>query len=482
MKKILCILLVMTMLLLGAGCGSDEPASEPAKSLQVGFGRENVMPEEITDAHLGGDDDAFRRATGFWDYVKVTCIAIQDGTGERVLVYTMDTVNSNDSWLQPIRDAISRDLDIPHDRIMIAATHNHSGVSMSYNWNGSDRYKTEFQKKMVKAGEVALNDLSPATISYGSSMEEDLVFVRHYLLDDGTVTAHGVPDGSPQIIGHAAEKDAEMQVVRFARSAPGKKDIIMMCFNPHTTYNGSVSQTNISADFPGACRDYIETQGDYLVAYFIGDAGNQSPISKHTPEMHHLTYMEYGKELGTRVLKLLPNLKATETSDISVSYRYHVGTRNKEKMDMVEQAREVVAAHESGGREKSDPVADRYGLYGRLEAYSIISRLSAPDTENIKLAVMALGDDLSFLFAPYEMFSEDGSYMRANTPYDMTFIASCANGAKGYLPSATASAYGCYEGYTTRFARGTGRDVAETFLDMLAKMKEGVVETIPDET
>ena len=51
MKKILCILLVMTMLLLGAGCGSDEPASEPAKSLQVGFGRENVMPEEITDAH-----------------------------------------------------------------------------------------------------------------------------------------------------------------------------------------------------------------------------------------------------------------------------------------------------------------------------------------------------------------------------------------------------------------------------------------------
>lgn len=481
-KRFLVFLTLVSMILGLCACnaGEGEQLQEQQAGFQVGFGRENVMPDTVTDAHLGGDDDAFRQATGFWDYLKVTCIAIRDAGGETVLVYSMDTVNSSDSWLTPMRAAITDELQIPKDRVMITATHNHSGVSMGYNWKGSDKYKVQFQESLIKAGRTALEDLSPATVSYGSSMEEDLVFVRHYRLDDGTVTAHGVSDGSSKIIGHPAEKDAEMQVVQFTRPEEGKRDIIMMCFNPHTTFNGNIAQTNLSADFPGACRDHIEAQGDYLVAYFIGDGGNQSPSSKHTPEMHHLNYKEYGVELGNRVLNLLPNLKTTDSTDISVSFRNHLAKRNKEKLDMAQQAREVVNAHEAGGRTLSDPVANKYGLYGRLEAYSILGRASAPETQNIKLSVMAIGDDLSFLFAPYEMFSEDGSYMRSNTPYEMTFIASCANGAEGYLPSLAASEYGCYEGYTTKYARNTGREVADTFLDMLAKMKDGIVETISE--
>ena len=42
----------------------------------------------------------------------------------------------------------------------------------------------------------------------------------------------------------------------------------------------------------------------------------------------------------------------------------------------------------------------------------------------------------------------------------------------GYLPMARAYDYGVYEGYVTLFQRGTAEAVAETYVDMLKKLKE----------
>lgn len=481
LKKVFCLCLVAVLVVGMCACGKSEPAAEnqpaAAQGLQVGFARENIMPDVITDAHLGGDDDAFRKATNFIDLLKLTCIAIDDGNGEKVLVYTSDIVGAYGSWLDSMVAATSAAVNIPQNRIMFATTHTHSGISMTYNWNGLDQYKAKVQNAMIQTAKDALADLAPAKLSYGSSFEDDLVFVRHYKLNDGSVTSSGVGYGSPAIVGHPAEKDSEMQVVMFDRDE-GKKDVIMMCFNPHSTFNGNVSLTDISADFPGPTRDYIEAQGDYLVAYFIGDAGNQGPSSKMTSEDHGMEYREYGQELGKRVMNLLPNLTQAEAGALKVNSRTYYGKYNKEHLDVLEQAREVVAVHEKYGREKSQPLAESYGIYGRTEAYAIINRAGAPDFNNMDLTVMAIGDQVSFLFAPYEMFSEHGSYMRKNTVYDITFIASCANGAEGYLPSLAACEYGCYESYTTRFARGAGEEIADTFLDMLAFMKDGGTEEI----
>lgn len=475
-KKIACLFLVFVMILGLCACG-ESGTKEESKGLQVGFGRENIMPDNIKEAHLGGDDDAFRKATGFLDLLKLTCIAIDDGNGEQVLVYTADIVGIYSNWLDSMVAAVTNATGVPKNRIVFATTHTHSGISMTYNWNGLDQYKAKVQLAMVSTAQNALADLAPAKMSFGSSFEDDLVFVRHYTLTDGSVTSSGVAAGSPSITGYAAEKDSEMQVVMFDREE-GKKDVIMMCFNPHSTFNGNVSLTDISADFPGPTRDYIESQGEYLVAYFIGDGGNQAPTTKYTPDMHGLDYKQYGQELGKRVLNLLPNLTPAEAGDLQLNSRTYNGKYNKEHLDALEQAQEVIAVHEQYGREKSQPLAESYGIYGRTEAYAIVRRASAPDHNDMDLRVMAIGPQVSFLFAPYEMFAEHGSYMRENTAYDITFIASCTDGGEGYLPSLAAFEYGCYESYTTNFARGTGEELAETYLDMLQKMKDGVSEEI----
>ena len=107
MKRLLSLLLTMVLIFGLCACGAsdstdaEQPAStagapatteptatepvttEPA-GLKVGFGREVVMPEVVQGVHLNGTDTAGRVCTGFLDYLKVTCIALQDTSGEIV--------------------------------------------------------------------------------------------------------------------------------------------------------------------------------------------------------------------------------------------------------------------------------------------------------------------------------------------------------------------------------------------------------------
>lgn len=55
----------------------------------------------------------------------------------------------------------------------------------------------------------------------------------------------------------------------------------------------------------------------------------------------------------------------------------------------------------------------------------------------------------------------------------IAFGKNWANGSEGYLPSTAAMEYGCYEGYITRYERGSGEAFAQEFVDMATQLKEG---------
>ena len=88
------------------------------------------------------------------------------------------------------------------------------------------------------------------------------------------------------------------------------------------------------------------------------------------------------------------------------------------------------------------------------------------------LNTLALGD-LAFVFAPYEMFSENGKFIKENSPYAMTFVVTCSENHQGYLPSVNGFRVECYETHVTNYARGTAEDLANTYIEMLTAMKNG---------
>lgn len=471
MKKWCCLFLATVMLLGLCACGDCAQQQEKAAGLQVGFARENVMPVGKF-VEIDGTADG-RIATEILTNLTVTCIAVKGGNEETVLLYTVDRINPYSNWVSPARTAISQSTGIGEDHIMISATHTHSAPKLS-GWEGAERYKVDLQAALVEVAHDALADLSDAELYFGSTETEGLVFVRHFKLKDGTVTSSGVTAGSPLIEGYAAKSDQQLQVVRFDRGE-GKKEVILMNFNAHPTFHGSVEGTSLSADYPAAVREYVESKGNYQVAFFLGDAGNQAPNTKVAADMaiQAKDFREYGQRLGDYLLVALPNLTKGTGEDVTLYGLQHKGKTNRNRMELLPQAQEVMEVYRTKGRDAALALAAKYGIYQHLEASAIITRVDLPDERKIWLNVMSIGNNLSFAFAPYEMFSENGSYLRAQTPYDMTFVVSCSNGAFSYLPSAAACQYLCYEYYVTGFQPGTAEEVIDVFLEMLTTMKNG---------
>ena len=75
--------------------------------------------------------------------------------------------------------------------------------------------------------------------------------------------------------------------------------------------------------------------------------------------------------------------------------------------------------------------------------------------------------DIAFITAPYEMFDTNAKYIRDFSPFPMTIISTCTNGANGYLPVSYAFEYDAYEVSITKFVRGTAEKTAEEHIRLL---------------
>ena len=126
--------------------------------------------------------------------------------------------------------------------------------------------------------------------------------------------------------------------------------------------------------------------------------------------------------------------------------------------------------YEKNGEKFVKPMLQEYGFDSVWEANAIIDRAKLDDTQIVPLNAISIGG-LSMIFAPYEMFGPTAEYIMENTPYEMTMIVTCANGAMGYLPTEKAYDYQVYEGLVTKFVPGTAEALADEFLNMLTELK-----------
>ena len=469
MKKLFCILLTLIMVLSLCACGGEGGGSAKADGLQVGFGRVNITPDYTVN--LAGGDSASRISTGYQDYLYVTCVAITENL-ITYLVYTMDVICAEDVFVGPAKEAISESTGVPQEHILMNATHTHSGVAIRTSGGENvDTYRADFYKWATEAAEMAIADQSAAEVYYGSTKTDNMTFVRHYTLSNGSYAGANFGDFySGSITGHATEADTELQLVKFARAAEDKKDIVMMSFPAHATFNQS--NLVLSADFPGPARDYVEANTDTLVAYFIAAAGNQAPSSRIAGEAYSADYKAYGEELGRYAVETLSNLTKIEGSGVNFNSETFTAGYNKEKIDQLADAKkvnEVIKTYGKTSLEAKAAVA-QYGFSSTYEAAAIVSRASAPDTNSMDINVISIGN-LGFVFAPYEMFGTQAMYIKENSPCAMTFIVTCGEGAEGYLPDDLGWEMGSYESCVTKFERGTAEKVAEEFVSMLTDLK-----------
>ena len=471
MKKLISLFLALCLVLGLCACGGEQTnaGNEEKAAFQVGFGREKIMPETVIPLAGSGIQD--REYEGVLDILYTTCVAITDENGKTILVFTNDLVNSKAEFSQPAKEQVSKATGIPVENIMVAATHTHAAPTFTATYiDGVPQYRQLVMDSMTIAAQKAIADQSPAQISAGSTQAEGMAYSRHYTMPDGRIEKN-FPKGEVPV-GHPDEGNDTMQLVRFTRAAEGKKDIIMMTFGIHPTFNGQASDKMISADFVYPTREYIENETGALVAYFTSAAGNQtgnSSIPGESP-FARSQYKDYGKALGKIAVDYLPNLQPLEAGAINLQNKVFTATAYKDKIEMLPQAKSVYAEYTKTSEAAVQGLLAQYGFDSIWEVIAIIDRAEMGATVDVSLNALSIGQ-LSMIFAPFEMFGDTAKYITDNTPYDMTMVITMANNGHGYFPTEKAYDYKVYEGFVAKVVPGTAEQIADTFVNMLKDMK-----------
>ena len=458
MKKFLTLLLVAVMVLSLFGCGESK---QEAPVLKVGFAMENVTPDY--NVGLGGySDSESRTSTGVLDPIYATCIAYQYGE-QTVLMYTLDVSAAPDGMTKTVQDMISKSTGVPADHIIVTATHTHSAPSVTGDGENTSRFKADLYGGMTTAAQNALADLAPATMHTGMTEIDGMNFDRHYIMSDGQYE-----DYTEDITyaAHCTESDKRMMLLKFDREE--KKDILLVNWQAHPDHAHQNGYTMISADYPGALRNYVTEETDMLVAFIPGASGNQNPNSKVQSEKTGLKMNQYGKKLGEFAVEALDSLKQVGAEGIAITSKV-VDTEVDHSLDnMVKQANEVYNVWKSQGMDAGDALAKEYGIYGVYHARAIRDRKTMAATKPLTLYALRIGD-VGFSSGMYEMFSDAGMYIRENSSFETVFIC---QGNYSYIASEWAFDYRTYESNTGYYAKGTAEMLAKEFVSLLETVKK----------
>ena len=436
-------------------------------TIKLGYARMDITPLEPVPLRGYGNTSA-RIHENVLDPLYATCMAFEDESGNKALLYAMDLCSLVPAYVDQIRDDLCAAVGIAPERVLCSCTHNHSSPDMSNTEQESiPRYIEMLKSQMIAAGQEALADMKPATAQIGRTHVQGLNFVRRYVLQDGTYAGdnYGHPKESP-FSHHESYVDNCLQLIKFTRE--GGKDVVLANFQMHPHRTGGFKRYDVSADITGAMREAYEAKTDCLFAYFTGGSGNVNGHSRIKEEMAAPDYKSHGQALAEAAMGItfrdakLGELKAA-SKDLEVEI-------NHDDDYLLPQAQEIYKVWtESKSYDECAPLLKKYGFNSVYRAIALVARVKMPATHKIPLWTLSMGD-IAFVGAPYEMFDTSGQQIKDASPFRMTFILTCTNDGNGYMPSKLAFSHGGYSVDTCRFKPGIAEQLAENYIELLESM------------
>jgi hypothetical protein len=442
------------------------PLAARADDFRAGGASIVISPEIGTP--LAGYYDP-RATQGVDDDLLAKAVVVEQGGAKAALV-VCDLISMPREVSETARRLIEQSTGIPPERVMVSATHTHTGPTLP---TGSSRdpalgdaadlakrYVETLPQRIARSVSAANAALRPAKVSVGTGREDRLSFNRRFFMKDGTV---GWNPGkkNPDIVKPAGPIDPDVPVVYF-ETPDGKPIATYVNFAMHLDTTGGL---RVSADYPFTLASILaKLKGPDMVTVFsIGCAGdiNHIDVSSADRQQGRAEAARIGTILAGEVIKTFARMEPVETAPPRT-------------------AREVLplslAPIKPGDVEAAQRVAVKFGkdrpaFLERVNAYKVLdvhARQGKPLEAEVQ--VIALGPDLAFVALPGEIFTELGLQVKQNSPFRHTIIAELANGSVGYVPTKRAFAEGNYEPTSTRCAPGSGEQIADAAVRLLKQV------------
>ena len=390
----------------------------------VGYSRVCITPKESVPL-AGYGNTSKRMSESVTSDLCCTCLAFTDENGESALIVTNDLILTAASWAQAARESMAAATGVEIDRILVSATHTHSGPDLGNTDHQSIlNYRQHMVTWMTQAAVEAMADRAPAEFLTGSTHIEKVNFVRHYVLDDGSYCGDNFGNTAGRTyINSTTEADRTMQILKIARE--GAKDILVVNWQTHPHRSGGSKRFDITADIVGAMRDETEARTGYHFAYFSGAGGNINSRSRIKALNLDGDHEVCGKYMAEHAIAALDALTPTPTGAVR-------GLTDSMTVD-INHSMDHLAEFAIGLRREWERTGDHaacreagapYGIHSPYHAGAIYSKSKLGPNRQVPLWVLAIGD-IAFVGAPYEMFDTNGMQIKWGSAFTSTFICTC---------------------------------------------------------
>jgi hypothetical protein len=208
-------------------------------------------------------------------------LAVQDADGRRVVILTMDLIGVIDRLRQEVAGRVEADYGLPPDALLMNASHTHCGPS--YGHEDAAEYFRFLADTLVAVVGQALDQLQPATLSYGQA-RCGFAMNRRTPTDDG-YRNHPNPRG---VVDHT------VPVLR-VDGADGQLRAVLFGYACHNTTMGF---RRWLGDYAGYAQQYFQEDHPGVTAMFLAGCGaDQNPY----PRSELVYAQRHGRSLATAV-------------------------------------------------------------------------------------------------------------------------------------------------------------------------------------
>ncbi len=409
----------------------------------------------------------YRAVAGVIDPLFAKTIVVEQD-GQRAAFIVLDLVGTTQSMVAAARLEIEKQCGLPAERVMISATHTHTGPQFprgsmmddisKVNLPPGVAYNQKLPVLIAQSVGEAIAKLAPANASATVGKVEGISFNRRVIDQDGKCI------WQPKKIDPATQRpagpiDPDLGLLVFNSTGASSKPLaayVNFAMHP-TSVGGGV---RVSADYPGALTKLLRERKGMLTVFANGCCGNINH-NDYLSGKPSRTTLQIGTALADVAVDSWPNLKALKT----FAPRTRVAKVTLERRHFSEES--IAKAKDVADRMFSE----KLGTVPMAEAVCILETVAKKDVPlEVEVQAIAFSDDLAILSLPGEVFVELGLGIKAASPFKHTFIAELANGSIGYIPNRAAFPQGNYEVVSSRAEIGSGEKLVETSLTLLREL------------
>ncbi len=416
---------------------------------------------------LGGNVRADKANRGVHDPLWATILLLDDGPEPWALV-SLDLLCTTASLTALIAASISAGTGIEPGRVVVCATHTHSGpdVLLGGGWDRQDyssveRWAQEIQPRIEASARRLWQHRVEVSLRRGRAQVDGVAFNRRLQRRDGSVAMNWEPVDPADIVGPLGPIDPTLDLLT-VHDAHGAVLAAVLHFTLHPAV--LVGQDwLVSADWVANARTQVSTE--------LGAGTPVLVLNGALGDINHLDYQTPGRAIGFAEADRIGDRVGSGARTAAAAghdcpphtwlHTIHcdLGQRTVTR-EMLAHAHHVLTQH--GDR----PVDALDGIPPQARACWLVQRgRFLPPLVEVRIDLIRIGD-LTLVALPFEVFVSFGLSLAQRFPDDDVRVVSLAGDYLGYLPTAAAFAQGGYEPTfgTSTIEAGAGEYLFETIV------------------